>query len=147
MPKYGSIVERLSWFSLDLIINPFLSISLSSRYLKDRNMIYRAYMCVRGLTTHSASRMPKIYSGVSWQIVLLSPFDKCFCVIHWNSLFIGFCQLDIIDIPAVAEGGSACPVCRPWSQWWSADCPRRRRCTLPPAYRCCHRRSCDRTPP
>ena len=61
-------------------------------------------MCVRGLTNHSASRMPKIYSGVSWQIVLLSPFDKCFCVIHWNSLFIGFCQLDIIDIPAVAEG-------------------------------------------
>ena len=67
-------------------------------------MTYRAYMCVRGLTNHSASRMPKIYSGVSWQIVLLSPFDKCFCVIHWNSLFIGFCQLDIIDIPAVAEG-------------------------------------------
>lgn len=66
-------------------------------------MIYRAYMCVRGLTNHSASRMPKIYSGVSWQIVLLSPFDKCFCVIHWNSLFIGFCQLDIVDIPAVAE--------------------------------------------
>ena len=61
-------------------------------------------MCVRGLTNHSASRMPKIYSGVSWQIVLLSPFDKCFCVIHWNSLFIGFCQLDIVDIPAVAEG-------------------------------------------
>ena len=61
-------------------------------------------MCARGLTNHSASRMPKIYSGVSWQIVLLSSFDKCFCVIHWNSLFIGFCQLDIIDIPAVAEG-------------------------------------------
>lgn len=61
-------------------------------------------MCVRGLTNHSASRMPKIYSGVSWQIVLLSPFDKCLCVIHWNSLFIGFCQLDIIDIPAVAKG-------------------------------------------
>ncbi len=61
-------------------------------------------MCVRGLTNHSASRLPKIYSGVSWQIVLLSPFDKCFCVIHWNSLLIGFCQLDIIDIPAVAEG-------------------------------------------
>lgn len=67
-------------------------------------MIYRAYMCVRGLTNHSASRMPKIYSGVSWQIVLLSPFDKCFCVVHGNSLFIGFCQLDIIDIPTVAEG-------------------------------------------
>ena len=61
-------------------------------------------MCVRGLTNHSASRMPKIYSGVSWQIVLLSPFDTCFCVIQWNSLFIGFCQLDIVDIPAVAEG-------------------------------------------
>lgn len=61
-------------------------------------------MCVRGLTNHSASRMPKIYSGVSWQIVLLSPFDKCFCVIHWNSLFVGFCQLDTVDIPTVAEG-------------------------------------------
>lgn len=61
-------------------------------------------MCVRGLTNHSASRMPKIYSGVSWQIVLLSPFDKCFCVVHGNSLFIGFCQLDIVDIPAVAGG-------------------------------------------
>ena len=47
--------------------------------------------------------MPKIYSGVSWQIVLLSPFDKCFCVIQWNSPSIGFCQLDIVDIPAVAE--------------------------------------------